>query len=195
MFRTVLALATALTGIAYAEIAGSCDQVFTAAIQAGKLIELDLRAGNIEVFGTPELELRVACHLDDPSTARDIRIDFAPNAKGGRLRITGGPNNGVRLRIYVPQRSDLDLDCSAGNVDIKGVEGNKDLGLRAGNLTVNDDKPRDYYQVEASVTAGNVNAPRFGGEKSGLFRSFKANNSGGKYQLKAHVTAGNIEIK
>jgi hypothetical protein len=178
-----------------ARTTGNCDRIFIEPMGDGKQIELDLRSGNIDVIGTAEDEIRVSCRLEDPLTARDVRIEFEPNGRGGRLRIRGGPHHGVSLRIYVPQHSSLNVDCTAGNLTISGVEANQEVHLRAGNLRIEGIRRADYGSVNASVLAGNVNAPRFGAEKSGLFRSFKSAQGGGRYRLKARVLAGNIDIE
>src|SRR5688572_31333141 len=51
--------------------------------------------------------------------------------------------------------------------------GNKDIGLGAGDLTINIADPAEYSYAEASVKAGDIKASAFGVHKGGLFRSFK----------------------
>jgi hypothetical protein len=194
MIRLFLLLAVVVPATllpAFSRTRGSCEDVFTTAFEPGRKIEMELRAGDIDVIGTAEPEVRVVCHLDEPAAARDVSIEFDSTSHGGRLMIHGGPHKGFRVRIYIPENTALDADCAAGNVVVEGVTGDKDLQLRAGNLTIRGMKATEYARVDASVTAGNVTA---GEHRSGLFRSVKRNNSGGKYTLKAHVSAGNIEV-
>jgi len=73
------------------------------------------------------------------------------------------------------------------------ISGNKDLSLRAGNLDVKINDPADYARVEASVNAGDLHTPAFGGSTGGLFRSFKWTGKG-KYILRAHLMAGEVNL-
>ena len=54
--------------------------------------------------------------------------------------------------------------------------------------------PKEYSSVDATVKAGDINAGVFGGSKSGLFQQFKWSGPG-KYTLRAHLGAGNLELQ
>jgi hypothetical protein len=174
---------------------GSCDRLFEAPFSPGAELRLDLRAGDINILGSSESFVRVTCELKDSDRAKDVMITFEDSGKSGRLRIYGGPNNEVRMRIQVPRESHLIVRSTAGDLDLAGVRGNKDVSMRAGDLTIEVGDPRDYAIAEASVTAGDVHASAFGVHKGGLFRSFKQQNSAGKYRLKASLWAGDIKLK
>jgi hypothetical protein len=190
-FLASLALAAAP---AFNQTERDCETPFTVDFPAGRELALDLQPAEIEILGTDEPEVRVECRTNDPVEARRMRVGFTPSARGGKLRVTGGPRNNLRLRIYVPSQVNLELDCAAGNVRIEDVEGNMDIDLSAGNLDIHGLKPPDYRSVDLSVTAGNVEAEPFGKNKSGLFRSVKQSNGRGKFRLRAHLSAGNIHI-
>jgi hypothetical protein len=111
------------------------------------------------------------------------------------LRIHGGPNNGVRLRIEVPKHSNLTVRCTAGDLNVSGVVGDKDVEINAGNLTISVGDPADYRHADASIWAGDLRASVFGVSKDGLFRSFERNNDRGKYQLHAHLMAGDLTLR
>jgi len=48
--------------------------------------------------------------------------------------------------------------------------------------------------LEASVTSGGLEAPPFGKNHLGLFRSFEKSGNG-KYRLHAHVGAGDLTLR
>lgn len=173
----------------------SCAAPFKVPFRHGAELRLDLRAGDIEISGTDEATIRVDCELKEHERAKDVSIDFEDNSKYGRLRIRGGPNGEVRLRIRVPKESNLIVRCTAGDLDVTGIRGNKDVSLRAGDLTIDVGNPEDYAFAEASVTAGDVDARAFGVHKGGLFRKFKHQNSAGKYNLRASLWAGDIKLR
>ena len=172
-----------------------CDQPFQAVFRNGSELHLDIRAGDIEIVGSDDAMVHVTCEVDRDDRADTIAISFEDNGKSGRLQITGGPKNGVRVRIRVPRESDLVVRCTAGDLDLLGVRGHKDVSLRAGDLTIDVGNPADYASAEASVKAGDLDAVAFGVHKGGLFRSFRHENRGGKYRLRASLWAGDITLQ
>ncbi|HYI91929.1 MAG TPA: hypothetical protein VEX68_00150, partial [Bryobacteraceae bacterium] len=139
--------------------------------------------------------VRVRCYVKESDRAKDVSITFDEGKQSGRLRITGGPNNEVRIDIQVPRRSHLIVRSTAGNLEVTGVDGHKDVSMRAGDLTIDVGNASDYSLAEASVTAGDLKASAFGVHKGGLFRSFRRENSTGKYHLRASLWAGDLKLK
>lgn len=178
-----------------AEQRGSCETPFEVPFRTGAELNMNLRAGDIHILGSENSAVRVTCELKVPERAKDVIIIFDDAAKAGRLRIRGGPDGDVRFRIEIPKDSQLTVRCSAGDLDVVGIRGNKDISLRAGDLTIDVGDPADYAFTHASVTAGDVNAKAFGVHKGGLFRSFKRENAEGKYRLRAKLWAGDINLK
>lgn len=173
----------------------NCANSFKTPFRQGSELRLDLRAGDIDILGSDEAIVQVDCELKEPAKAKDVNITFDDNGKYGHLRIQGGPNGDVRLRIRVPKESNLIVRCTAGDVDMTGIRGNKDVSLRAGDLTIQVGNPEDYAVAEASVTAGDVHASAFGVHKGGLFRKFRHSNRAGKYSLRASLWAGDIKLR
>lgn len=173
----------------------NCDRPFQTAFRNGSDLHLELRAGDIEIVASSEPEVRVTCQVGEHDQARDIRIRFDQTGRSGRLEITGGPSNHVKLRVQVPRESHLVVRCTAGDVDVIGVRGNKDVSLRAGQLTIDVGSASDYEFAEASVRAGDLNASAFGVHKGGLFRSFSRSNPAGKYRLRASLWAGDLTLR
>ena len=112
----------------------------------------------------------------------------------GELRVHGGPHYDFRIEIFVPKTSDLYLRMPAGDAEVKGVVGNKDVEIHAGDLTLAVGAPEEYAFADASVLAGDLDAGPFGVSKDGLFRSFHKQGAG-KYKLHAHVGAGDLTLK
>jgi hypothetical protein len=48
--------------------------------------------------------------------------------------------------------------------------------------------------VDASVDIGQVNAPVYGANKGGFFRTVSRAASGGEYSLRAHIITGQIDL-
>ena len=77
---------------------------------------------------------------------------------------------------------------------VRGVTGDKDVELYAGDLTIEAGSASDYRHADASVTSGDLDASAFSVTKAGLFRSFQQDNAAGKYTLHAHLMAGDLKI-
>lgn len=153
---------------------------------------MDLRAGDIEVTGSDNPVVRVSCRFDHgDAAANKVKISFAAD----HLTIRGGSNDGGHFVIEIPRSTGLLVHCSAGNLTVSGVVGDKDINLNAGNLTIKVGDAADYRYVDASVMAGDLVAPAFGASKDGMFRNFKKDNPAGKYRLRAALLAGDLTLK
>jgi len=181
--------------LAAADVKGTCDRTIEADFQPGRNLRLELRSGDIEVIGMDAPKVRVSCDLKRPDEARNVSIAFSGAGSFGDLRIRGGPNNDIHFRIEVPKNSHLFVRSPAGDLTVSGVVGDKDIEIHAGDPTISVGNAGDYRHVDASVWAGDLNAPAFGVNKDGLFRSFISDNPAGKYRLHAHLAAGDLTLK
>lgn len=189
--RLLASALLALPVMLLADTQGNCSKAFYSAMDPGRQISMDLRSGDVEIVGSKAPSIAVTCRVDDGYHTDSVRISLA----AGHLRVYGGPNNNVHIRIEVPEKTNLLVRSTAGNVTMTGVTGDKDVELNAGNLTILVGAPEDYRVAEGSVLAGNLNARVFGTVKDGLFRSFRKESSGGKYRLRAKILAGNLNLK
>lgn len=158
-------------------------------------MRIHVRSGDIDIIGQDSPKINVSCEVRDDERARDIHISFHNEGKAGDLRISGGPNNNVHVRILVPRASHLFVRSPAGDLTVRDVIGDKDAELHAGDLTISVGRASDYAHADGSVLAGDLNASAFDVTKDGLFRSFEKNNPSGKYHLHAHVGAGDLVLK
>jgi hypothetical protein len=187
--RTLICVLIALPCGLLAQSTGTCASPFEAAASSGREIAMNLRSGEITLVGTDAPFVRVSCVVRD--NARDIKISFAAD----HLTIRGGPDRDVHFRIEIPRSTNLRVRCSAGDLTISGISGDKDVELNAGNLTISLGDAGAYRHAEGSVLAGNISASAFGAERDGLFRSFTKDNPGGRYRLRAELLAGNLTLK
>lgn len=151
---------------------------------------MQLPAGDVEIVGVERSGIRVTCTTGQ-HPPESVKISFA----AGTLRTYGGRDNNIRFRIEVPARIDLVVKLTAGDMHVSGITGSKDVQLRAGDLTIMVDDPEDYRIAQGSVMAGDIRATAFGITKDGLFRSFRKDNPGGKYRLRAELMAGDLTLE
>ena len=173
---------------------GPCDSTFTVDAKPGQLIRMHLRSGDVAITGSEESKITVYCSTKNSGGAREAKVRFKSAAGVADLHVDGGPTNNFRLVVEVPKNSNLVVRCPAGDLTVKGVTGDKDVSLRAGNLGIEVGSKNEYREAEASVLAGDLTAPAFGVDTGGLFRSFRKLYPDGKYLLHAHVTAGEIDL-
>ena len=166
------------------------------AFAPGGRITMDLSAGEYRISGTPDSSIRLTWSVRDADQLREVRTRV--DARGDEATITtdgpDGDRGGFEVMITVPSRSDLNVRLTAGEMEIDGIAGNKDVALHAGELTIDVGRVQDYRRVEASVWAGEVNGGPFGGNKGGLFRSLEWNGQGA-YRLEARLKAGEIQLR
>jgi hypothetical protein len=159
--------------------------------------------------GTIRMNLSAAEYVVTGGTGNRIRIDWSvrnadqlarvharADVRGADASITtDGPSNntGLRFEIEVPQRSDLYIRLTAGDIRIEDVRGNKDVELHAGDVRIDVGRAEDYHAVDGSVWAGDIHAAPFHVSKGGLFRSFDWTGKG-PYRLHAKLKAGDLRL-
>ena len=160
--------------------------------QAGR-VNMHLSAGKYVIEGSPDDRIRVTAQTRDPADARKVRLDLQADGPEATLR-TDGPSNGFEVAVAVPSRADLWIRLSAGDLTIRAIDGHKDLSAWAGEMRVAVGDGATYRRVDASVLAGEIQAPALDRTTGGLFRSFSWTGPG-EYDLRARLTAGEIHLR
>jgi|SRR5215831_179305 len=167
---------------------------FEAQIPSGARVALHIRSGDIRIVGGEDGKLSVDISGKNKDRIDDLHYRFTSSSTNADLRVSGGPRNDLTIEVHVPRNSELRARIPAGDVTIENVNASKDVELHAGDLTIYVGNPTAYSRVEASVTAGDLEASPFGESHSGLFRSFKKSGNG-QFTLYAHVGAGDLTLK
>jgi hypothetical protein len=157
-------------------------------------LRLHVRSGEILILGTDDDKVTVDLAGKNVDKIQDVKGRFSIAKNVADFHLSGGPKSELQIIIHVPKNSDLTARIFAGDVSVQDVTGNKDLELRAGQLTISVDKPEDYGHVDMSVSAGEVDAEIFGDSKGGLFRSI-SRETVGRYRLHAHVGTGQLSVR
>ena len=165
---------------------------------SGGLVNLRICPSGLLIKGTLRNQIRVTFAPGNSSDAQDLRARLrvsapSPATAHAEIQIQNCPHNNFHITVEVPTTVDLHVRMGAGQLEVTGVSGNKDLELSAGQLTVEVDKTSEYGHVDGSVLSGEVAARAWGVSKGGLFRSFSQEGPG-KYRLHAHVGAGQVML-
>jgi len=166
---------------------------FEAPLPSGVPLRLYVRSGDIRLVGADDGKISVDVSGKNAEKVKDLKHRLTVLDGSAEFHLSGGPKNEFQITIRLPRNCDLFLRVPAGDVTVEGIFGDKDIELHAGDLSIHVGSPDEYAQVDASVSAGDVDASPFGESHSGLFRSFKKSGSG-KYKLHAHVGAGDLTL-
>jgi hypothetical protein len=185
-FSAVAVITLFLSSFAYAQASHSPVEKDFA---SGGKVEMTLESGDYEV--RPSSDNRI--HVRWNEANKSVRVKVEANGKSADLRVENTPHDNFHATIEIPAETSVRIRMTAGNMTVSSIKGDKDIELNAGNLKIWVGDSKDWEKVDASVTAGNVNASPFAASKSGLFRSFTWNGPG-RYRLYAHLMAGNINL-
>lgn len=192
--RTLFATALLGTALVAGAAAGITQERPSDAVERGFVangrITMDLSAGEYRITGTPDNRIRLTWSARDSEQLSKVRAHI--DVRGSKAAIdTSGPTDQFKVKIEVPNKADLYVRLTAGELRLERVEGNKDVELHAGELHIDVDRADAYHSVDASVWAGEIHAAPFHVAKEGLFRSFDWKGHG-PYRLHARLKAGEV---
>jgi hypothetical protein len=161
---------------------------------SGGMIRLHLESGGYTITPGDSENIVVHCTANTERQLERVKVVIKPLGASAEVYVSETPNGNFQATIEVPRHSNLWARLTAGELDIRGVEGDKNLEVLAGRIQVDVPKPELYGHRDASVTTGSIEAAPFDVSKGGLFRSFSQNGPG-KYRLHAHVMTGEIDLR
>jgi len=158
----------------------------------GGRIQFLLGAADYRISGGTGNKIRVAWQVDKGEAA-DVRVTADVSGSTAIVR-TSSPHHSVHYSIDVPARSDVEVDLSAGDIELHGIEGSKRVESWAGDVIIDVGKAELYRQVDASVRAGDISAEPFQQSTGGLFRSVHWAGKG-PYSLTVRLFAGDLTLR
>ncbi len=162
-----------------------------ASFVSGGSLTMDLSAGNYHIRPTDNDHVTVT-FTDNITDARRGSIYFDASKSPAALEVDI-PGKSRSVDIGVPRKTNIQINLTAGNLHLSGIEGSKDVQCNAGNLQIEVGEKEQYGPVYLSVASGNIQARPWNAHRSGLFRSFNTTGQG-KYGLRVHADAGNIVV-
>jgi hypothetical protein len=157
---------------------------------SGGKVEMTLESGDYKIRASSDNRIHVRWN---EASSKGVRVKLTTNGKSADVRVENTPHDNFHAIIEVPALADVRIRLTAGNLEMAGIKGDKDIEANAGNLNISVGSSSDWGDVDASVTAGDIHAPAFQAAKGGLFRSLSWKGPG-KYRLHAHLMAGDINL-
>lgn len=191
--RGVLALGAGLALVsAQLHSEGSTADTLDTAFVDGGRVTINLSAGEHRISESPDDHIRVRWSLDPRYSNQDVDARTEVDGSAATLHIDG-PRKNFRTTIEVPRHSNLKVRLTAGELSVENIIGDKDISLRAGDLSIDVGDGEDYAHVQGSLWAGDIVARPLDREASGLFRSIDWTGEG-EHELRFHLYAGDVTL-
>ncbi len=153
----------------------------------GQALKLELSSGNYRIEPGASDKLVVISQSADKAAKPRFGVDTS--AKQASLKVDAPPDYAAVIQI--PRNTDLHIRLNGGQLNVTGIEGDKDIESHAGTIRVDVGRPESYSKVDASVGVGHIDARAFQAEQEGFGRSFRTQGPG-RFRLHAHVGSGDI---
>lgn len=161
---------------------------FEAVFNPGGTIKLELSAGGYHIKGTTENVIRVSPDM----TRGDVHCQMSVSGANAKVSVDG-PSNHFTATIYVPQRTNLTVDQTIGDMQISGVQGDENLSLAIGHIQVEVPDSGPIPTFDGSVMLGGLRARNWHVDKGGFFRSFYSGANNSPYTIHANIDIGDLE--
>jgi DUF4097 and DUF4098 domain-containing protein YvlB len=165
---------------------------------AGGMVHLRLSVGDLHIKRSDSSQIRLrytvksrreshmkAAHVEFEVHGRDAEIEFHAPTSG---------NTQFDVELEVPQNTNLDVHEKVGDLTVEDIEGDKDLDLGVGDIRIAGGRSA-YHLVRASTSIGDVSGPGGYDESGGWLGKTLKYHGDGKYELRAHVSVGDITLE
>ena len=193
MRRSLLILATCLllAALAAAEPQSGPGRA-ESSFNSGSNLALHLGGGDYQIRPGAGDKIVVTYTTRNQGELKKVKVQIRARDGGSELWVSG-PRKDLQVTIEVPARTNLWVRLSAGDLEVKGIEGNKDIENHVGDIKLDVTDPENYGLVDASVHIGDLKASPFGNAKGWLGGKLRTQGAG-QYRLHAHVDIGDLNL-
>lgn len=164
---------------------------------AGGMLHVHLTVGDVHVRRGDETKIRIRYTIKSrrEKGMKESHVDFDVRGNDATLEFhTPYENNtAFDVDIEVPANTALDIHQKVGDLTLEKIEGDKDLSLGVGDIRIEQAEESSYRLVRASTGIGDVNSEY--GESNGWLGKTLKYRGQGKYELRARVGVGDINIE
>ncbi len=164
---------------------------------AGGFVHVRLTVGDMHIKrgDSDKIHLRYTVKSRRENNVKDAHVDFDVRGNDATIEFhaPSGGNTQFDVELEVPPNSNLDVHDKVGDLTVENVEGDKDLELSVGDIRVAEGHT-GYRLVHASAGIGDVNGDGYGETRGWLGKTLKYHGEG-KYELRAHVGVGDINLE
>jgi hypothetical protein len=180
--KTHLAVAVVAGAALSATLLYAQNKVTEKPFVSGGRIELWLSAGDFEVKPAAGNLIRVTI----TGAMGNTKVELTANGTQGKVVLRDSPNNNFGAVIEVPKVADLMIRMYAGDLNVGGIAGSKDIESKAGDVRIDAGPAADYASVNASVNIGDLSPGPFGDAKGSFLR--RASTGQGNLHAAGHAS-------
>jgi len=163
---------------------------------AGGFLHVRLSVGDMHIKrgDTNKISLRYTIKSSREKNLKEASVNFDVRGNDATIEFhsPSSSNTQFDVELEVPQNTNLDAHVKVGDVTVEDVEGDKDLSLGVGDISVGSGGA-GYRLVNASTGIGDVHGEGYGEPSGWLGKKLKYHGEG-KYELRAHVGVGDIRL-
>ncbi|PYX32705.1 MAG: hypothetical protein DMG77_02460 [Acidobacteria bacterium] len=163
---------------------------------SGGTLHVRLSVGDLRILRGESNKIRLHYTVKSrrESHVKNAKVDFEVRGSDASIAFhASGNNTQFDVELEVPQNTNLDVHEKVGDLTVEDIEGDKELTLRVGDIRV-DAVHSGYRLVHASTSIGDVNSNGYGETSGWLGKTLKYHGDG-KYELRAHVSVGDITLE
>jgi hypothetical protein len=164
---------------------------------AGGIVHVRLSVGDLHIKhgDTNKISLHYTVKSRREGNVKDAHVEIDIRGRNANIefRAPTGGNTQFDVELEVPQNTSLDVHEKVGDLRIDDIEGDKDLQLGVGDIRVAFGRAA-YHLVRASTSIGDVNTST-GDVSAGFLGKTLKYYGDGKYELRAHVSVGDISLE
>jgi hypothetical protein len=176
--------------------------VISKTLPANGTLVMEMNVGDVRIVRSDEqksirLTIESGAFYDDATVQSWVRrFDVAGDRASIDLKLPKHNDNsqGPRVTISLPARTDLKLELGIGNLTVKGIEGNKELHVGIGDLTVGVTDQAKYSEISTATKIGDAGDDVSHQRSDGFFPKTKHTSLQGLYKLHATVGIGDVNV-
>ena len=163
----------------------------------GGMLHVQVSVGDVHIRrgDAGKISLRYTVKSRREHNVKNARVEFDVRGNDATIEFHAPSHSNTQfdVELEVPQNTNLDVHDKVGDVTVEDVEGDKDLSLGVGDIRVSNGRS-GYRLVNASAGIGDVNGDGYGETSGWLGKTLKYHGDG-KYELRAHVGVGDINLE
>jgi len=163
----------------------------------GGFVHVRMTVGDLHVKhgDTDKIRLTYTIKTHSERALKHATVEFDVHGQDATITFHSpySGNTNFDVELEVPASTNLDVHEKVGDLTVENIEGDKDLSLGVGDLHVAIPQA-GYRLVNASTGIGDVDGNGYGESSGWLGKSLKYHGDG-KYELRAHVGVGDIQIE
>ena len=168
-------------------------------------LRIQWKVGDLRILkGTDpnNIHIRYTVRTSRESDLQNAKVEFGTHES--ILTITADSSyrheTSIDADIEIPDPMTLDVHLKVGDVNVEGIHGDKTLDVSVGDIRVEMGSEPEYRTVRAKTGIGDVSWSRNGQQtdrlrENGWLGKKLSYDSNGKFELRAQVSVGDIQLR